>query len=457
MKKFSGTFFLCMLTAAILSVSALAGEDTIKAGLYYGASALDSANLENAVGSGYFLGWFDENTRNFHQMGYVGETKLTMRSAGGGIAVTDTDTGAVLFQFDGSDGRSLGILPDGQGEKSQTWFKGYRWYGGFEYRRGAGGRLEVINVVDLDDYVKGVLPYEMSPVWPLEALKAQAVCARTYALLPSKHYSSSHFDVCNSIDCQVYQGVNLASELTDRAVDETAGVAAFYNGKYAETYYCSANGGASESSENVWSNPLPYLTGKEDPYEALTDIPDYHYTIRYTYAQLSQRLRDKGYAIGTVNAAYVSRTTPAGNVAEVAFRDTAGKTVTLTKEACRWTLDTRSMRFTISGGGNAGGWTVNPSGEALSSLSDACAVSGKGLLGLLGGGEVYAVTASGTVPLKPSGGTAGGGDGVTITGTGWGHGVGMSQYGAKAMAEQGYTYEDILLFYYTGITLGEVR
>ena len=555
MKKFLCTFFLCMLTAATLAVSAHAGEDVIKAGLYFGSSALYSANLQNYEGSGYALGWFDESTREFMEAGYLEEEKISVTASGTiylsggsytsarpgkadgviggyhvqleeafpsfeeaayaaaqlpdafpafinnqyrvrmgafssreeaetaaasygtqvwrdrygmdrivsggavqpsatGVVVTVTGTTEILFAFDCSGAKSLGILPDGGGGKAQTWFKGYRWYGGFEYRRSTGGNINVINVLDIDDYVKGVLPYEMSPVWPLEALKAQAVCARTYALLPSKHYDSYRFDVCNTIDCQVYQGVNHASALTDQAVEETAGIVARYGGKYAETYYCSANGGASESSENVWSNPLPYLVGKEDPYEALTDIPDYNYTIRYSYSQLSQRLRDKGYSIGTVNAAYVSKTTPTGNVAAVTFRDTAGKSVTLTKEACRWTLDTKSMRFTINGGGSsAASWAVNPSGGTISSIGDAWAVSSGDLMGLLGSGEVYAISSSGTSALKQPTASSGSGDGITITGTGWGHGVGMSQYGAKAMAEQGYTYEDILLFYYTGIVL----
>lgn len=452
MKKFLCTFFLCMLTAVTLTVSAHAAADTIKVGLYFGSTALESADLENYVGSGYALGWFDEGTREFHEVTRVPERKLTIRPSGSGTVVTAAGSGTVLYQFGGGSGRSLGILPDGQGRKAQTWCKGFRWYGGFEYRLDANGKLDVINVVELDDYVKGVLPYEMSPAWPLEALKAQAVCARTYALLPSKHYETYRFDVCNTTECQVYQGVNLAGEMTDRAVDETAGIVALYDGKYAETYYCSANGGASEASENVWSNALPYLVGKADPYEALTDVPDYHYTIRYTYSQLSQRLKESGYSIGTVKSACVSRTTPAGNVAEVTFRDTSGKTLTLTKEACRWALDTKSMRFTIDGG--TASW--NTTAGTLASLSDAYSLSSRGLLGLLGNGSAYAVTSDGTTELKRST-AAGSGDGITITGTGWGHGVGMSQYGAKAMAEQGYTYEDILLFYYTGITLGSVR
>ena len=453
MKKLFLTFFLCMLTAVTLTVSACAGEDIIKVGLSFGETALPSAQLENAVGSGYDLGWFDEGSRNFHVLDHLEEKRLTVTASGSSAAVTDTDTGKVLYTFDGSGGRYLGIQPDGGEEKAQTLFQDCRWYGGFEFRPGAGGRLDVINVVDIDGYVKGVLPYEMSADWPLEALKAQAVCARTYALWQTRH---DGFDVCNTTDCQVYRGTNAASGLSDRAVEETAGIAAMYGGKYAETYYCSANGGASESSENVWSNPQPYLVGKEDPYEALTRIPDYEYTIQYTWTELSALLREKGYAVGTVTSAYVSRTTPAGNVAEITIRGSSGKTVTLNKQDCRWTLGTKSMRFTITGGGGAGSWSVNDGASSLSTLSGVYAVTGAGVTTALPGEEVYAVTSSGTRELGQPAGASGSGTGITITGTGWGHGVGMSQYGAKAMAEQGHTYEDILHFYFTGITLERV-
>ncbi len=546
MNKFLRTFFLCMLTAVTLTVSARAAEDTLRVGLNYGGSALYSANLQNFQGSGYYLGWFDESTGDFVQAGYLEEEKISMTADGtiyisggsyyasrpgrvdataGGyhfqldeffptfeearrtaerigdafpalinnqyrvragsftsreeaeaaaatyatygytgavsspsataVTVTVTTTSTILFQFDCSGAKSLGVVPDGGGGKALTWFRGYKWYGGFEYRRSTGGNLNVINVVDVDDYVKGVLPYEMSPAWPLEALKAQAVCARTYALLQTKHRDSYRFDVCTTTDCQVYQGANQASALTDRAVEETAGLAAMYGGKYAETYYYASNGGASESSENVWSMPLPYLVGKEDPYEGTISIPDYVYTMTYSYSQLSALLKSKGYSIGTVSSAYVSRTTPTGNVAEITFRDTAGKTVVITKEACRSVLETKSMRFTISGGGSGGSWQVNPSGGALSSLSGAYTVTASGV-SAYEGGDAYVITASGVSRLQKPPAVSGSGSGITISGTGWGHGVGMSQYGAKAMAELGRTYEEILHFYFTGITIGSV-
>ena len=546
MNKFLRTFFLCMLTAVTLTVSARAAEDTLRVGLNYGGSALYSANLQNFQGSGYYLGWFDESTGDFVQAGYLEEEKISMTADGtiyisggsyyasrpgrvdataGGyhfqldeffptfeearrtaerigdafpalinnqyrvragsftsreeaeaaaatyatygytgavsspsataVTVTVTTTSTILFQFDCSGAKSLGVVPDGGGGKALTWFRGYKWYGGFEYRRSTGGNLNVINVVDVDDYVKGVLPYEMSPAWPLEALKAQAVCTRTYALLQTKHRDSYRFDVCTTTDCQVYQGANQASALTDRAVEETAGMAAMYGGKYAETYYYASNGGASESSENVWSMPLPYLVGKEDPYEGTISIPDYVYTMTYSYSQLSALLKSKGYSIGTVSSAYVSRTTPTGNVAEITFRDTAGKTVVITKEACRSVLETKSMRFTISGGGSGGSWQVNPSGGALSSLRGAYTVTASGV-SAYEGGDAYVITASGVSRLQKPPAVSGSGSGITISGTGWGHGVGMSQYGAKAMAELGRTYEEILHFYFTGITIGSV-
>lgn len=82
MKKFFCTFFLCMLTAVTLTVSARAGEDIIKVGLYYGDKALYSANLQNDAGSGYALGWFDENSRQFQEIGYLENEKISMTAGG---------------------------------------------------------------------------------------------------------------------------------------------------------------------------------------------------------------------------------------------------------------------------------------------------------------------------------------------------------------------------------------
>ncbi|MDR3278281.1 MAG: SpoIID/LytB domain-containing protein, partial [Oscillospiraceae bacterium] len=186
------------------------------------------------------------------------------------VAVVETGTNRMLFEFDDGTGRSLAVTPltGANGAKPQTWFKGYRYYGAFEYTRVGGEDLTVFNFVNIEDYTKGVLPYEMANDWPLEALKAQAVCARTYAASKIGAHSASGFDLCTTEHCQVYRGMGSANDLTNRAVDETAGLYVTYDGKLCETYFSSCDGGATENVENVWSAALPYLRGVVDPYEA---------------------------------------------------------------------------------------------------------------------------------------------------------------------------------------------
>lgn len=541
-KKFLSLLF-CAVCALGLTAFANAAEDTVKVGLYYGNSALASANLENAVGSGYTLGWFDETTRDFVDVGYLENEAITVTVNCGhhvqideefanfeeakfvadqfrtgfvcyinnayrvrvntfssreeaetaaatyttyvwydmyggvhpffgavtspsatGVSVIVTNTDTILFEFDCSGAKSLGILPNGGQEGTLTWFRGYKWYGGFEYRRSTGGNINVINVVHVEDYVKGVLPYEMDSSWPLEALKAQAVCARTYALLQNKHYKSYKFDICNTVCCQVYYGANKASAVTDQAAEETCGIVVTYDGKMVDTYYHASNGGATESPENVWVSPQPHLVGKEDPYEALVSISNYSYNVTYTFEQLTQLLQSKKYEIGTVNAAYVSRTTPTGNVAEITITDTSGKTLKLTGESCKNVLSTsmfgksqlvKSMRFTIAGGESTSKYFVNDASTGINTVSGLYTISGNGTVDSYSGGETYVITSSGTALLEEKDEVEAGSS-ITIAGAGWGHNIGMSQQGARAMAGLGHTYEDILYFYFTGISLERV-
>ena len=442
-----------------LPASAVVNE-TIKVGLRYGSSAMSEANLENDVGSGYEFGYYDSD-RNFVALDWTEETAITMSPSGyGTIQVTITGTDQVLYE---SDGDTLGVLPTGR--DTATWFRGYRYAGGFEYIL-SGGSLTVINVLDLEDYVKGVIPYEMSGSWPLAALEAQAICARTYACRDSKHLSTYGFDVCNSTDCQVYHGLgsdtSYATDRTDQAVENTAGLKLYYDGELVQdAVYHASNGGATEDAENVWGTDVPYLQGKTDPYEAQTDISNYSYTVTYTWDQLTWVLQNSGYDIGTVVDAYVSEYTSLGNVRSVTFVDSTGKTMTMNGDNARMAFysttlgkSVPSLRFTITGGTGGSGYAVNDSGTILSSLEGVSVISGTGTVSQLGGGTHTAVTSSGSSVLASSAaGSSASGSGITITGTGNGHNVGMSQYGAKAMAELGYTYQDILEFYYTDITI----
>ena len=534
MKKFLAASALCLLFFALWTAPASAVvNDTVKVGIKFGSGALATANLENHQGSGYDFGYFDDQ-RSFVELGGTEEITISMTAAdsyrvqlplsygsfseaqaaargysgafpayvsgsfvvrmgayssasaaqsaasgvGGtvigpsstGVTVIITGTDTVLFQFDCLGVRSLGIMPREASGDPVTWFKGYKYRGGFEYQRVTGGAINVINVVSLEDYVKGVLPGEMGGGFPAEALKAQAVCARTYACRTTKHLKTYGFDVCNTTDCQVYTGASAQTDATDAAVEATWGQCAYSGGELIETLYHSSDGGATEDAANVWGGNAAYLTGKKDPYEAMISIPNYQYAVTYTSAQLTYILQNKGYTIGTVSDVYVSKRTNMGNVLQVTFVDTAGKSITVSRETCRtvfysstYNKSVKSMRFDITGGsgGAAGGsWCVNSASNPLSSLDGVYTISGSGTVAPWNGTTPYVITSSGTGPLTS--GTSGtlpaappSGDGTfTITGTGNGHNVGMSQYGASAMAQQGYSYMDILNFYYTGITIG---
>ena len=387
-----------------------------------------------------------------------------VRSSDTGVLVTITRTSDVLFEFDADGDLNLGIEPSGK--RTATWFKGYKYPGSFEYLRAKGGNLTVINYVDLEEYVKGVIPYEMDDDWPLAALEAQAVCARTYACRTSSH---SGFDVCSSTCCQVYYGVGSGgagpSELTDRAVENTAGEMLYYRGDLVQNaVYHASNGGATEDVANVWGSTRGYLQGKEDPFEAEINIPNYEWSVTYTAEELTWILEQKGYNIGKVKNVYVSEYTPMGNVREVTFEGSRDDLV-VKGETCRtifysstYGKSARSMRFGINGGGSASGAVyVNDSEHKLTSLEGASVISGKGSMKSLSGNSFTVLTADGMSTVEtggtvkqPSKNTKGA---FTLVGTGNGHNLGMSQYGARAMAELGYSYDEILTFYYTDVTI----
>ncbi len=132
-----------------------------------------------------------------------------------------------------------------------------------EVRPAEGGKLTVVNVVNLEDYVRGVVPNELSPqAFPqIEALKAQAVAARTYALAHQGEYGAKGFDVCATQSCQVYRGQSSEQPLTDRATAETRGIVATWRGRPINAYYTSTCGGHTEDGSAVFDDAAPYLKG----------------------------------------------------------------------------------------------------------------------------------------------------------------------------------------------------
>jgi stage II sporulation protein D len=294
----------------------------------------------------------------------------------------------------------------------------------------------------------------MSASWPIEALKAQAVCARTYVLASHKH---TGFDVCATDCCQVYQGLGRANDNSDAAVDQTAGQYMTYNGELCIAYYSSCDGGATENSENVWNEAVPYLRGVVDPYEAnIADtVSGYRWTVTYTPSEITTRLRNKGYSVGTIVSMTVSQYTDMGNVYKVTLVDSNGVKWNFTKgDSIRSALGVSSIRFTINGDTPDTYYINGSSGTITGSLETSYAVGSSGVAGIIGHSDIYAITGTGDA-VEPDDQAHSTSDNFVLSGTGKGHNVGMSQWGAYSMAKYyNMTYDQILHFYYTGVTIG---
>lgn len=458
-------------------------------------ASFEEASAEAARYNGGFVAWIN-NAYQVRVGAYPSkETAEGANSFGGtvvgtssyGMSVVKTGTNQILFQYDCGESGKLAVQPDvtGAGE-TRTWFADYKYRGGFQYFRRGGGNLTVVNVVTLEDYVNGVICYEMGRNWPIEALKAQAVCARTYVLKNLNKHGSYGFDICTSTGCQVYHGMGSLrpdygpTDISMQAVRETAGMVATYNGKLAETPYSSSFGGASEDAKNVWGTNTatehPYLRGVVDPYEADADSQNSRssWTVSYTAAELTQRLQSQGLGIGTSVDHLVLTYSPQGNVIQAVVHWKNGQSSTISASNIRSRFGVYAIRFTVNGSGTGDGQAPQPSGgnvvidgaEASDGLAGKYVISGSGSVSQVGE-KPYVISGTGTVSALESGGGAGGGSTVqpgagTVTvsgssyvfnGSGYGHQIGMSQWGAYAMANRGFRYDEIVTFYLPGVRI----
>jgi stage II sporulation protein D len=372
--------------------------------------------------------------------------------------VYKTGTTTIYFELDGAT-RQLGILPYGGavvdkiGCVTETWHNNNKYYGGFDFVQNSATNFTVVSVVNLVQYVMGVTPYELYPSWPDETLKAHAVCAATFAVRSLNKHSTYGFDVCSGQNCQVYRGTTSLTDKIKNCVLAVAGMIITYDGQPISAVYHSSNGGSTESSEYVWGGYVPYLRAVEDNFETpyLTK-GNYGIWTRgpYTGDELKAKLNAKGYTIGKVIDVYAAELTPAGNVYKLAFTD-GTNTVTLTGESMRTVLGTDvllSQHFNIIYD-NAKVFYVND-GQTILNPSSAYVINGKGEKSRLPVTARTALTANGLETV------VGAGDGeVTFTfdGRGWGHSVGVGQWGAYGMGIQGYTFEQIIKYYYTGVQI----
>lgn len=438
---------------------------TLRIGLCFesNGTAMTTLKLSNSVGKGFKFGTFDSSKKfvSNNVTTAASVTAINLNVVNGMVVVTNAANNSVLYQVSTATA-ALAVMPieNGTGKAVTMTNWSFAYYGGFDIKALSSGKMQVVNVVGLEDYVKGVIPAEMSSSWHIEALKAQAMCARNYAI---KHLGKhGDFDLCDTSECQVYDGTYFANATSDAAVDATAGKFVLYNDKPCDTFFYSANGGASESSENVWVTPLPYLVGKFDEYDTGGDSTHKSWTYTYTGAEISEMLKNWGYTIGTVTTVTPTYTA-VGNIFSLTFSD--GKTTVTVKKQdagnilCSSKLDkhTYSQRFTITGSSStATGLYINNSSTPLESIFSSNATGGDGGVSkvTVNAGKISVITDSGVQTIDSYGsGRTQTGPTFVIKGSGWGHNVGMSQYGAKAMAELGKTYDEIIKYYFTGVTI----
>ncbi|WP_315451790.1 SpoIID/LytB domain-containing protein [uncultured Selenomonas sp.] len=258
--------------------------------------------------------------------------------------------------------------------------------------------LTVVNYVLVEDYLYGVVPKEMPPSWNVEALRAQSVAARTFALKNRKRHSAEGFDLCSTSHCQVYEGMPAEMRTTTEAVDSTRGEVLFYKGAIMDALFHTDSGGMTESSEYVWGSPVPYLRAVT---EVQMQTQPWNRTI--SMSEFAQKLEKNGRAIGTLKEVRLSPLTvgkgssdrsPSGRVRSAEFVGTKGR-ITLSGNELRSIFSLPSTLFSIRIG-----------------KTD-----------------------------------------INFSGYGSGHGLGLSQWGAKAFADKGKSYKDILFHYYTDVTL----
>ncbi len=275
---------------------------------------------------------------------------------------------------------------------------GYRVRGALEVLPGPKG-LILVNEVPLEDYVVGTLGREMSASWERAALRAQAVVTRTYALYQRATRSARVYDLRADTSSQVYGGLDAESPRVRSVVRETAGEILTYDGAPILAAFHSAAGGATASAEEVWGRPIAYLVSV--PVEGEEDSPDTYWRATISRPTLGRAAEALGNPIGPVKSAVVVQRSESGRVRRVRLVGERGE-ATVEGSALRRALGAFTLKSTMF--------------------------------------EIREDEA-----------------GFVFVGSGYGHGVGMSQWGARAMAEKGATYREILETFYPGAQLEHLR
>ncbi|MFQ6538350.1 MULTISPECIES: SpoIID/LytB domain-containing protein [Aphanothece] len=303
------------------------------------------------------------------------------------------------------------------------------------------GRIQAINHIGVEHYLPSVVASEMPARWPQAALRAQAVAARTYALRQRK--PAAAFDLTATVSSQVYKGVEAETDSTRQAVASTRGQVLMYGDQLANTVFHSSSGGRTENSGDLWSQQLPYLVS----------VPDYDQNspVHQWEQPLAPDLLRKAFGeIGGVQRIDIVASTATGRVRQARVIGPAG-TLVVTGPQLRSRLGLRStqVRFEVLEPRPAAGLPpLTPPPVVPEPLVDSA--TGMPMASGQRGGTAPGASGRWT-PRTGSRPTAQ--PLIVAIGRGYGHGVGMSQWGALALAERGEDHERILSHYFRGTQL----
>lgn len=327
---------------------------------------------------------------------------------------------------------TLRVVPEKYSTKNVLQIAGKPYLGNVNFAIESGYIRPTNENIPFEDYLKGVVPNEMPASWHVEALKAQAVAARTYSV------KSIGKVVPDTTAFQVYGGYNWYTNST-KAVDATKGKVLKYNNQLISATYYSSNGGYTEASEEVWGNALPYLVAKKD-----TKDPVNAWTLKLSKKQLGTTLTASTAASEWSKAKEANAADLAGlkswllknkETAASDMRIASISSLTFSGKTKGQRAKTVSIKLNYHLKNKTGTYTVNKSTTASMKMTEFRTV--------MGATKVKSTFAS----VKNNT------NDFTISGKGYGHGIGMSQYGAKARAESGNSYSSILSFYYPGTKL----
>ncbi|MCR5793586.1 MAG: SpoIID/LytB domain-containing protein [Lachnospiraceae bacterium] len=327
-----------------------------------------------------------------------------------------------------------------------------KYRGRMEIGRYNKDSLTVVNVANVEDYLKGVIACEMVDTWEMEALKAQAVCSRSLAYDMAGYTAVSNSDKAYKMDdttsCQVYGGVARETKRTSQAVKATKGKRVYYKGKVVPAYFFSTSGGATEEMKYVWGGSAGYLKSVLDPEERFPEKEPWIYS--FTKSNIKSRVG----GIGNIKSVKVSTYTKSGRAYKVKVTGASGSK-TLVKQQGRTTFGLPSNKFkVINYGDKPDQVSVESAGGTTTKKISSCyTISGSGTVKKSSSKlEQYIAISDKTMTNFPRKAPASKNT-VYLAGMGFGHGVGMSQSGANGLAMKGYDYEDIIRHYFTDVVV----